>query len=207
MLDFLTSPYLVLFARLCVGGIFLVSSVGKLLDRAGTEASMSRYPFLPAGTGKLIANLFPYLELLVSLLLVFGIFTRAAAIAAIGLFLVFTGLIAYDLSHAHNSSCHCFGRLSDEKLTPVAVVRNVFLMLLSALVVAAFDGWLSVDSAINSSNPGWGLVAGKSPSSLPTFADGIPVILLAAATVVTIVVGGQAVNMIRTTLRGMGYRS
>src|SRR5438552_871966 len=148
MLNFLTSPYFLLFARLCVGGVFLASSVGKMLDREGTAASMSRYPFLPRGAGKFIANVFPVLELLVGIALVLGILTRWAALGSVLLFVVFTTLIIYDLTHNQSSPCHCFGRLSDEKLTPVAVVRNVVLMGLAIMVFAAFDGWLAVDSSL-----------------------------------------------------------
>ena len=206
-MDILTTPYLVLFARLCVAGVFLASSIGKLMDRPGTEASMSRYTFLPSGAGKLIANVFPFIELAVGVFLLLGLFTRLASVAAVLLFVLFTGLILYDLTHSQNTSCHCFGRLSDEKLTPVAVVRNVVLMLLSLLVFAGFDGWLSLDEALNASNPGLGLVVQKGSEVLPTAADAIPIVLLALATVLAIVLGGQALNMIRTTLRGMGYKS
>src|SRR5215210_1957185 len=146
MLDFFVSPYFLLFARLCVGGVFIVSSIGKLMDKAGTEAGMTRYPFLPNSSRKIIANFFPYLELLVGMALIAGVLTRVAAVGAVLLFVVFTGLIIYDLTHNQNSSCHCFGRLSTEKLTPWAVVRNVFLMLLVLIVAAGFDGWLSLDA-------------------------------------------------------------
>ena len=206
MLDFFASPYFLLFARLCVGGVFLASAVGKLMDKAGTEASMVRYPFLPGFSRKIIANFFPYVELTVGLLLIAGVLTRLASVVAVALFVVFTGLILYDLTHNQNSSCHCFGRMSDEKLTPVAVVRNVFLMLLSAFVVAGFSGWLALDSSLDSSTNGsLGLLASHNVS-FPSVVDAIPVILLAFATVAAIVLGGQAVSMVRTTLRGMGFR-
>src|SRR5438094_10348635 len=99
MLNFLTSPYFLLFARLCVGGVFLASSFGKMLDKEGTAASMSRYPFLPRGADRLIASLFPVLGLIVLLGLGLVRFTCLAALGASGFFLVFTRLIMYDLSH------------------------------------------------------------------------------------------------------------
>jgi uncharacterized membrane protein YphA (DoxX/SURF4 family) len=207
MLDFLTSPYFILFARLCVGGVFLVSSVGKLLDRPGTAASMARYPFLPVASRKLVADYFPYLELVVAVALILGIFTRYAAIAAVGLFVVFTALIIYDLTHNQSASCHCFGRLSEEKLTPMAVVRNVALIVLSLAVWAAFDGWLSLDASLNSATNGsLGLVAGGS-SSVASMVDAVPVGLLALVTVGVVVLGGRAIDTVRTTLRGIGFRA
>src|SRR5438105_13784774 len=106
MWSFLLSPYLLLFARLCVGGVFLASGTGKLLDREGTAASMTRYPFLPAGFGRLVANVLPPVELLVGFLLVLGLFTRFAALAAAALFVVFTVMVIYDLTRGKDQSCH-----------------------------------------------------------------------------------------------------
>jgi hypothetical protein len=204
-MDFFTSPDFILFARLCVGGVFLVSAVTKMLDREGTAVSMSRYPFLPAGFGRFVAYTFPYVELLVGSLLIFGFFTRLAALAAVGLFVLFTGLIIYDLTRGQNSSCHCFGRLSSEKLTPMAVVRNAILLVLSGLVFTAFDGWLSIDRAINN-GAGEGLLIANSRPILPDGANAIPVFLLALATVTAIVLGGQAISTVRDTLRGLSPR-
>ena len=206
MLSFFTSPYFLLFARVCLGGVFLVSSIGKLLDTAGTAANMSRYPFLSVPMRRLIARVFPYIELVVGILLVVGLFTRLAAVVSVGLYMVFTGLIIYDLSRGQDASCHCFGKFSEEKLTPVAVVRNVALMALAVLLALAFDGWLALDSALNASTNGsLGLIAGE-VSGAPRVVDAVPIFLLALAAVGVIVLGGQAVAIVRTTLRGMGFR-
>src|SRR5438477_9606300 len=150
-MDFFTSSDFLLYARLTVGGVFLVSAISKMMDKPGTEASMARYVFLPRGSGKFISNYFPFLELIVGLLLLLGLLTRLAAVGAVGLFAVFTFFILYDLTHNKNVSCHCFGKLSDDKVTPMSVVRNVFLMALAVLLIVAFDGWLGIDSAIQSS--------------------------------------------------------
>ena len=207
MFEFFLSPYFLLFARLCVGGVFLASAIGKMLDREGTAVSMSRYPFLPAGFGRFIAYVFPVIELAVGLMLVLGLFTRPAAFAAVLLFVLFTGLVIYDLSRGSDQSCHCFGRISSEKLTPLAVVRNIALLALAALVVAGFDGWMSTDKALNSLVGGdlGFLFASPQPVGLPTFSDAVPVILLSLLIVGIIVLGEQAISMVRATLRGIGF--
>jgi uncharacterized membrane protein YphA (DoxX/SURF4 family) len=204
MVDFFTSPYFILFARLCVGGVFLASAVTKMLDREGTAVSMGRYPFLPSGFGRFIAYTFPYLEMAIGVMLVLGLFTRYAAVASVGMYVLFTGLITYDLTRGQSQSCHCFGRLSAEKLTPVALVRNILLLALSGLVFFAFDGWIAVDAAINSALSGLGLIARN--VSLPSGESAIPVILLSIATVAAIVLGGMAVATVRRTLQGISPR-
>jgi uncharacterized membrane protein YphA (DoxX/SURF4 family) len=207
-MDFFISPYFVLFARLCVGGVFVVSGLGKWMDKPGTEASMSRYLFLPKGSGPFIANVFPPLEMAIGLALIFGLLTRLAAVGALLLFVLFTGLIIYDLSRGKDQSCHCFGKLSDDKLTPMAVVRNVFLMALSLLLVFSFDGWLALDSALDSATgANLPLLAHRiGTTSPPDGATAVPLVLLSLFTVAVIVFGGQAVSMVRNTLRGLGFR-
>lgn len=204
MVDFFTSPYFLLFARLCVGGVFLASAVTKMMDREGTAVSMSRYPFLPSGFGRFIAYTFPYLELAVGVMLVLGLFTRYAAIASVGMYVLFTGLITYDLTRGQNQSCHCFGRLSAEKLTPVAVVRNLLLLALSGLVFFAFDGWVAIDASLNVTLSGLGLIARN--VALPPGESAVPVMLLSLATVAAIVLGGLAVATVRRTLQGISPR-
>ena len=199
MLDYFTSPYFLLFARLFVGGVFVVSGVAKWVDKPGTEASMSRYRFLPVGSGKLIANVFPVLELAAGLLLVLGLFTTVAALGAVALFAVFTALVVYDLARGQNLSCHCFGRLSDERLTPMAVVRNLVLMALSLLVAFGPTGWFSLDAALGIAREGASAIQADA-------ANVVPIVLLALLAVFVVVYGGQAISMVRNTLRGLGFR-
>ncbi len=205
-MDLFTSSDFLLYARLTVGGVFLVSAISKMMDKPGTEAGMARYVFLPRGSGKVITNYFPYLELVVGLLLLFGLLTRLAAVGAVGLFAVFTFFILYDLTHNRNVSCHCFGKLSDDKVTPMSVVRNVFLMALAVLLLAAFDGWLGIDGTLASSSGGTQWLVAGSPTNA-RIEDAVPIALLSLATVGVVVLGGQAVSTVRTTLRGIGFRS
>jgi uncharacterized membrane protein YphA (DoxX/SURF4 family) len=205
MIEFFFSPLFLLFARLCVGGVFIMSGVGKWLDKPGTEASMSRYLFLPKGSGKFIANVFPPLEMAIGFALIFGLLTRLAALGAVLLFALFTALIVYDLARGKTQSCHCFGKLSDDKLTPMAVVRNVALMALSLLVLFAFDGFMALDSAIAGGASGL-LLASRPPSGDPGATNTVPVVILALFTVIVVVFGGKAVSMVRNTLRGLGFR-
>ena len=75
-------------------------------------------------------------------------------------------------------------------------------------VFAGFDGWLAFEASLDAATNGsLGLLApvGGSAAS-PTLVDAVPVILLALAAVGVVVLGGQAVNMVRTTLRGTGFR-
>ncbi|HYP20500.1 MAG TPA: DoxX family protein [Chloroflexia bacterium] len=205
MTEFLTSPYFVLFARCCVGGVFVVSGLGKLADGEGTVAAMSRYPFLPRGSGGFLGRVFPYLELVIGVMLVLGLLARVAAVGAVLLFVVFTALVVYDLTRGQQQSCHCFGRISAERLTPVAVVRNLLLLGLSALVAASFDGLFSLDGPLNNATNG-SLHLLAAPAQDGTLAESMLVIMLSLLGVAVVAYGEQAVATVRGTLRGTGSR-
>ena len=205
MPEFFASPYFVLFARLCVGGVFVVSGLGKLADREGTVAAVSRYPFLPRGSGRLLGWAVPYLELVIGAMLVLGLLARVAAVGAVLLFVVFTALVVYDLTRGQQQSCHCFGRISAERLTPVAVVRNLLLLGLSALVAVGFDGLLSLDAPLNSAtNGGFPLLA--APAQDGSVAESVLVLMLSLLGVAVAAYGEQAIATVRGTLRGSGSR-
>lgn len=205
MFEFLASPYFVLFARLCVGGVFIVSGLGKLADREGTAAAMSRYPFLRKGSGRFLGRAFPYIELALGAMLLLGLLTRFAAVGAVLLFVVFTGLVVRDLTRGQQQSCHCFGRISSERLTPVAVARNLLLLGLSLPVAVSFDGLLSLDAPLNSATGG-SLPLLAAPSQGGSLAEGAMVIVLSLLGVALAAYGEQAIATVRGTLRGTGLR-
>lgn len=203
MTEFLASPYFVLFARLCVGGVFLVSGLGKLADREGTAVAMSRYPFLPRGSGRFLGYVFPYIELAIGAMLVLGLLARLAAVGAALLFVVFTALVVYDLTRGQEQSCHCFGRISAERLTPVAVVRNLFLLGLSVLVAANFDGLLSLDAPLDSATNGsLPLLAARAQGG--SLAELVLVGIMSLLGVAVASYGEQAVAIVREALGGTG---
>jgi hypothetical protein len=118
---------------------------------------------------------------------------------------LFTGLIIYDLARGKTQSCHCFGKLSDDKLTPMAVVRNAVLLFLSLLVLFAFDGFMSLDRVIAGSASSL-LLANNPPAGDPGAANIVPIVILSFFTVIVVVFGGKAISMVRNTLRGLGFR-
>jgi uncharacterized membrane protein YphA (DoxX/SURF4 family) len=205
MIEFLTSPYFVLFARLCVGGVFVVSGLGKLADREGTVAAMSRYPFLPKESGRFLGYAFPCIELAIGAMLVLGLLARIAAVGAVLLFVVFTALVVYDLTRGQQQSCHCFGRISAERLTPVAIARNLLLLCLSGLVVANFDGLLSLDGPLNSATNGSLPLLAAPPQGGP-LTEALMVMVLSLLGVAVVAYGEQAVATVRGTLRGTRTR-
>lgn len=109
-------------ARLAIGCVFLVAAVSKarLPNWASDTADALGLPLLPVRLSLLI-------ELAIGATAV--VQTRAAATAAIGLLVVYTGVLVVELSRRgiHAPSCACFGA-NAKPITWRAVARNAVLI-------------------------------------------------------------------------------
>lgn len=100
--------------RLAVGALFLLAGGAKLAEPGSFSAALVAYAILPIGFIYWVSLLFPWVEVLLGLLLVSGTFTRAAAWTAIGFLLMFSVLIAQALLRGLSlDDCGCFGGITE----------------------------------------------------------------------------------------------
>ena len=185
----LTSPYLILFARLTLGGVLLLGALGKIGDAAEAAAPFAGRAWLPPVLARLGARGLPWLEALVGALLLLGAFLQPAAFVAALLLFVFTAVVVADLRQGQRTACHCFGRIAEESLSPVTVGRNVVLLALAALVAWQPVPYLALDAL------------GGGTAGLPSAVNAVPVFFLAVITVLVVVLGGGLLATIRGFLR------
>lgn len=100
-------PALVWACRLVVGGLFILSSFGKLADMAKFLGSVEQYQMLPALPQALWAASLPGIELLAGLLLIFGPWWRASALLIAGLFGVFIVALVSVIARRMEIDCSC----------------------------------------------------------------------------------------------------
>lgn len=79
----------------------------------------------------------PWIELVLGALLVTQVARPFTALAAIGVLVVFTGLLVLRLSQGDRPACACFGAWSASPIGPWHVVRNVVLIGLGVLAAVA----------------------------------------------------------------------
>jgi uncharacterized membrane protein YphA (DoxX/SURF4 family) len=191
MFEMLASPYLILFARFCLGGVLILGAIGKLLDARNAPAAVAAHvPFLPPALARVAAVALPWVELIVGGLLVLGLGLVPVALVAGAMMLVFTVVVARDVVQNRRTPCSCFGRFSSENVSELTVGRDLFLLALAGLIAVAPNRYLAVDALLQ---PG--------PVVGPPVMDAIPVALLAVAAVVLVVLGGSMVATIRGFLR------
>lgn len=122
-------------ARLGLGCLFLYSSLPKIRQPYDFLSSVYNYELVGPKLGVLVAMVLPWLELLVGICLVGGIFVGGALLVSIAMAAMFTFAIASALYRGLNISCGCFSAARAEQVGYTTLMRASVIMLLS---VAAY---------------------------------------------------------------------
>ncbi|MEX2274381.1 MAG: MauE/DoxX family redox-associated membrane protein [Actinomycetota bacterium] len=98
-----------ILARALLGGLLLWAGIGKAFDRQGSILAVNGYDVLPEAFVEPVAIILPWLEILLGVLLVLGLFTRAAGIASATLMGVFIAGMLQARARGLQIDCGCFG--------------------------------------------------------------------------------------------------
>lgn len=103
----------VFVVRVTLGCLFIYSSIPKMRQPYDFLSNVYEYEIVGPKLGLLVAMTLPWLELLVGICLVGGIFLSGALLATIAMAAMFTFVIASALSRGLQISCGCFGSHGD----------------------------------------------------------------------------------------------
>jgi len=146
------NKYLVLIFRWILAGIFLVSSIGKMVDleRYSVDA-VYNFGILPMIIARPFGLVMPFIELAAALGLLFGILTRLSALGT-GLmsiaFFVAKGIV---LAQGRQIECGCFGAVVDT-LASVTIFMDIPMLIMSAVVMFASPSarhWVAIGSRLS----------------------------------------------------------
>ncbi len=142
--------------RVFLGGVLLFAAAVKLRDPQQFAFAINAYQLIPPEAKHLVsigAFVVPWLELLVGLMLVLGLWCRSAALAAsclMGLFVYAVwSVIARDL----NVTCGCFGKLKgpfgcEGPIGACKLAENATLLAASLTLVCFGSGRIAVDALL-----------------------------------------------------------
>lgn len=159
-------PWATLAARLAVGLVFVLAGISKLVAPGTFSATLLAYDLLPVALLRPVALSLPWVELVVGLYLLAGLFTRVAAWAAIGLLAVFMLAIGQALLRGLSlEDCGCFGSitaavpalqyvLGGSSLGPVDLLRDGVYGAMALLVALGPSSPYSVDALLASGRRG-----------------------------------------------------
>jgi putative oxidoreductase len=134
---FTGNRYLVLVLRLILAAVFLLSSIGKLVDieRYSVDA-VYNFGILPMVLARPFGLVMPFIELLCGLGLLFGVLTRLSALGSGLMSVAFFVAKAIVLSQGRSIECGCFGAIVDT-LASVTIFMDIPMLLLSLIVMLA----------------------------------------------------------------------
>jgi len=127
---------LALIARLALGVVFIASSIPKLRQPYDFLADVYGYEMVGPKLGIAVAMVLPWLELLVGICLVGGIFISAALLAAIAMSAMFCFVLASALWRRLEISCGCFNPSGAGFIGYWTLARAVLLLFVSAAAYA-----------------------------------------------------------------------
>jgi uncharacterized membrane protein YphA (DoxX/SURF4 family) len=136
--------FFALVARLILGAVFMYASIDKILHPAAFAEAVYNYQILPDYLINLTAIILPWLELVLGIVLVIGLFRGGSVLIVTGLLVVFLGAMIFNLARGLDIYCGCFS-VSTEGANNAPMVWYVIrdgLFLLPAfyLLYHAFRG-------------------------------------------------------------------
>ncbi len=145
--------WLGILARLVVGGVWVVAGVLKLPDPTESVRAVRNYRLLPEWVVPTVGHGLPILEILLGACLLVGVFTRAAAVVSVLLFLAFLVGISSAWIRGLSIDCGCFGggggSVQDAQAKyPWDLARDFGLLLLSAWLVYRPGTRWAIDNAL-----------------------------------------------------------
>ena len=95
--------------RLLLGAVLFYTGFSKIKNAWEFAEILANFDLLPPAANQILAVTLPWSEIATGLLLVFGVWTRAAALLAAAMFAAFTLAIISALVRGLDIDCGCFG--------------------------------------------------------------------------------------------------
>lgn len=99
----------VALARFVLGALLIWAGAAKVGHPEALASAIAGFRLLPSMVVAPLAVILPYVEILLGLYLVAGLFTRVAAWIATAQFVVYAGAIASAVLRGIPANCGCFG--------------------------------------------------------------------------------------------------
>ncbi|MCU7494119.1 MAG: DoxX family membrane protein [Ignavibacteria bacterium] len=143
--NIISNEYLLLMARIALGGVFIFAGMQKISDPSGFAKAIYDYRIFPEAIINFFAVTLPWLELVSGLLLLFGILVRENAAILNSLLFLFIILVAISIARGLNIECGCFGTSSVLRTGWQKVLENSALALLGFYIIYFEKGSLKLE--------------------------------------------------------------
>ncbi len=127
---------LYLGARIVLGALFIAASIDKIAHPAAFAEIIHNYQILPDYLINISAIVLPWLEALLGLCIITGVWLPGTVVLANLLLLTFFSALLFNLSRGLNVHCGCFStKITDNPQTAWYVARDSLFLLLGLSVL------------------------------------------------------------------------
>ena len=144
MTAILSNKYLLFAIRIILGILFIYSAMTKITDLNYFAKSLYNYRLLPEESLNFFALIIPWLELIIGLLLIIGIYTRESALLGSILMIIFIGAVGIALARGLDIECGCFGTRDGSRVGFLKIIEDVLILLGFILLSVYGSGFLAL---------------------------------------------------------------
>ena len=149
-MNFVRSLNLPLVFRVILGLIFIYASYDKILDPAGFSKNIHNYHITPIAVENLAALIIPWLELIIGVFLIFGVFLEGTTSITIVLLIFFIAILSQAVFRGIDVHCGCFKLEADVGTTDfrMELIRRIgedIIFLGLAFVIKFKDKFFNFD--------------------------------------------------------------
>ena len=125
--------------RIILGVVFIVASYHKILDPASFSNNIHNFHITPSAVENLAALFIPWLELILGVVLIFGVFLEGSISLTIGLYIFFIFILSQAVFRGIDVHCGCFkteadAGVADLKMGLIKRIGEDFLLLGMAFI-------------------------------------------------------------------------
>ena len=139
-MNMIKSVNLPLIFRIILGVVFIYASYEKILNPSGFSDNIHNYHITPATVENLAALIIPWLELIVGVFLIMGVFLEGATSITIGMLIFFIFILSQAVFRGIDVHCGCFKTEADVGVTDLRMelIKHIgedFVLLGMAFVI------------------------------------------------------------------------
>lgn len=146
-----TNKLFILVLRVFLGAMFIYSSIHKIAEPNAFAISVRGFQMLPVSLTNIFALFVAWTEMIAGIMMLVGIMTRKAAGALLILLAMFTIAITSTIVRGLVVDCGCFSNEGGSHTDWQLIVRNIFLITATLMVMFYDRGMLSVSSLFGKS--------------------------------------------------------
>ena len=125
--------------RIILGFVFIIASYHKILDPASFSNNIHNFHITPSAVENLAALFIPWLELILGVFLIFGVFLEGSISLTIGLYIFFIFILSQAVFRGIDVHCGCFKTEADAGVTDLkmGLIKRIgedFLLLGMAFI-------------------------------------------------------------------------